>query len=1012
MSTRPTTPSLSTPDNPFRWGDNRDMPDTASQEHPDKPLHVVAIGASAGGLDALEKLFASLPADSGAAFVVIQHLSPDHKSMMASLLARHTRMPVVVVEENLPIAPNQVFLIPPGSIMHMDGRLLRLTPKNPRTLTLPIDVFFQSLATHHGDHAVGVVLSGTGSDGTRGAGAINEAGGFLLAQDPENAKFDGMPRSVIATGLVDAILPVEAMAQRIVAHITNQPPPLSDTTYHPLGQAMAVGPEAALSGILHLLLQLGGINFEEYKLGTVMRRIERRMAVRQVSSLEAYLALLNQDRAEVLTLRRELLIPVTRFFRDTESFDALMRQVVDPIVAGKEAGQTIRVWCAAVSTGEEAYSIAMLFLEAFDQVKRWPALKIFATDVEQLNIETAGAGVYPESIVAEVPPQQLERFFVKKGNSFVVKNELRQCIVFARHNLLSDPPFTKMDLVVCRNALIYFKNTAQDRALRRMQYALSPKGYLFLGSSESLGDLQMDFQTLSMRHKIWQVLRPSSLPMDLSRGTASNVSALALARRPSVSNSPARLGGGAVDRGYATLLKAFAPPVAILVNSSHQLVHSYGEVHAFLRIREGQPSLDINRILPDALIPVAAALLFKSARENTSVTSDVVRLTLPQGPTHTDQEPVKMPLRLSAWPVGEVDGERLTVLTFEPVNSLERTDRPTPVDIGSETSERLEVLEHELAATRESLQATIEELETSNEELQATNEEMMASNEELQSSNEELQSVNEELNTVNAEYQEKIDILNRVNADLDNLARVVSSGTVFVDEHLQLTRFSPDAAQIFRLRITDIGRPLEDLTHSLDYPDFMADLRSALLRSQPSEKEVRGPEQRYYMVKMLPYRIPSSSSHGVVVSFMDMSTVHKLNLLQTILDAMTAHIAVLDHQGVITMTNRAWNGFTADNSVLTPTNTAVGSHYLRICEQATGPDADYAQRAAAGLRAVLSGASTNFSMEYPCNSTTEPRWFVMHATPLQQPHQPDRPGAVVSHIDITAWHPTSTADPL
>ncbi|MDP1895736.1 MAG: chemotaxis protein CheB, partial [Hydrogenophaga sp.] len=371
MPTRLTPFSLSPPAHPFQWEDNRDMPDSAPDEHLDKPLHVVAIGASAGGLDALEKLFASLPADSGAAFVVIQHLSPDHKSMMASLLARRTRMPVVVVEENLPIAANQVFLIPPGSIMHMDGRLLRLTPKNPRTLTLPIDVFFQSLATHHGDHAVGVVLSGTGSDGTRGAGAINEAGGFLLAQDPENAKFDGMPRSVIATGLVDAILPVEAMAERIVAHITNQPP-LSDAARHPLGQALAVGPEAALSGILHLLLQLGGINFEEYKLGTVMRRIERRMAVRQVGGLEAYLALLNQDRAEVLTLRRELLIPVTRFFRDTESFDALMRQVVDPIVAGKEAGQTIRVWCAAVSTGEEAYSIAMLFLEAFDQVKRWP----------------------------------------------------------------------------------------------------------------------------------------------------------------------------------------------------------------------------------------------------------------------------------------------------------------------------------------------------------------------------------------------------------------------------------------------------------------------------------------------------------------------------------------------------------------------------------------------------------------------------------------------------------------
>ncbi len=769
---------------------------------PAKPLYVVAIGASAGGLDALEKLFASLPADCGAAFVVIQHLSPDHKSMMASLLARHTRMPVVMVEEDLPIVPNQVFLIPPGSIMHMDGRLLRLTPKNPRTLTLPIDVFFQSLATHHGDHAVGVVLSGTGSDGTRGAGAINEAGGFLLAQDPENAKFDGMPRSVIATGLVDAILPVEAMAQRIVAHITNQPAPLSDADRQPLGRALAVGPDAAMSGILHLLLQLGGINFEDYKPGTVMRRIERRMAVKQVGSIEAYLDLLNQDRAEVLTLRRELLIPVTSFFRDTESFDAVMRQVVDPIVAGKEAGQTIRVWCAAVSTGEEAYSIAMLFLEAFDQAKRWPALKIFATDVEQMNIETASAGVYPESIVAEVPPQQIERFFVKKGNSFVVKNELRQCIVFARHNLLSDPPFTKMDLVVCRNALIYFRSTAQDRALRRMQYALGPKGYLFLGSSESLGELQRDFQTLSARHKIWQVLRPTSLPLDMSRGTASSLAGLVSARRPVASSNLARLGSGAVDLGYATLLKAFAPPAAILVNASHQLVHSYGEVHAFLRIREGQASLDINRILPDALIPVAAALLFKCARENTSVTSDVVRLSLP--PTLPEQEAHRINLRLSAWPAGEVEGERLTLLAFEPSSSADRADKPVPVDIGSETSERLEVLEHELAATRESLQATIEELETSNEELQATNEEMMASNEELQSSNEELQSVNEELNTVNAEYQEKIDILNRVNADLDNLARVVSSGTVFVDEHLNLTRFSSDAAQIFRLRDTDV----------------------------------------------------------------------------------------------------------------------------------------------------------------------------------------------------------------
>jgi two-component system CheB/CheR fusion protein len=324
--------------------------------------------------------------------------------------------------------------------------------------------------------------------------------------------------------------------------------------------AQVLGPEAAMAGILQLLQQMGGINFEEYKPGTVMRRIERRIAVRQVGGIESYLALLHQDRAEVLTLRRELLIPVTSFFRDTESFEALNRQVIDPIVSSKDAGQPIRVWCAGVATGEEAYSVAMLFLEAFDQAKRWPSLKIFATDVEQLNVETAAAGTYPESIVAEISSQQLERFFVKKGSQFVVKNELRQSIVFARHNILSDPPFTKMDLVVCRNVLIYFRNAAQDRALRRMQYALNPRGFLFLGSSESLGDLQRDFHTLSARHKIWQVVRPTSLPLDLGKSALQNTMLISPARRSALSGSGGPHGPGAVDQGYAALLREFAPP--------------------------------------------------------------------------------------------------------------------------------------------------------------------------------------------------------------------------------------------------------------------------------------------------------------------------------------------------------------------------------------------------------------------------------------------------------------------
>lgn len=961
-----------------------------------EPLFVVAVGASAGGLDALEKLVAELPSDTGAAFVVIQHLSPDHKSMMASLLARHTPMPVLMVEADTPIEANHLYLISPGVLMHTDGRLLRLRPKSPRSLILPVDVFFQSLATHHGRYAVGVILSGTGSDGTRGAGAINEAGGLLIAQAPENAKFDGMPRSVIATGLVDAILPVEQMARRIVAHVRkSNTAPMGEERPAP-GAPLGIGADAALSGILHLLMQLGGINFEEYKPGTVMRRIERRMVVQQVAGIESYLALLNQDRAEVLALRRELLIPVTSFFRDGDAFESLASQVIAPLVAGKEAGETLRVWCAGVSTGEEAYSIAMLCLEAFERARRWPTLKIFATDVEQLNIEAASMGSYPESIMAEVSAQQLERFFVRKGNRFVVKNELRQCIVFARHNLLSDPPFTRMDLVVCRNTLIYFRNAAQERALRRMHYALGQKGYLFLGSSESLGELQRDFQTLSVRQKIWQVTRPTGLPLDLARGSGTGQPQPVGLRHGSGHPGSRSRRSGIVDQGYSSLIKAFSPPPAILLNASHELVHSYGHVHHFLRLREGQASLEIHRILPEPLVPVAAALLFKSTRERAPVSSDPIRLATEAGSAAGQL------VRLSAWPVGEFEGQTFTLLCFEPVGQIEAGQPTVQVDVQGEHAERIEVLEQELAATRESLQATIEELETSNEELQATNEEMMSSNEELQSSNEELQSVNEELNTVNAEYQEKIDILNRVNADLDNLIRVASACTVFVDEQLQLTRYTPGAAQVFRIRPGDLGRPLDDLSHNLDYPDLIHDLRAALQSGQPLEMTRSGAGGRHYLVKMLPYQVPSSALRGVVLSLTDTTSLRAASFLQAVLDAMPLNVAVLDSAGVITMVNRAWLEFASDNGARADQLNGPGVNYLAVCEQCSGPDADCARRAAAGLRAVLSGQQASFSMEYPCHSGDRQRWFVMQVKALLAEDGQEQ-GTVVSHLEVSGW---------
>ncbi len=964
---------------------------TTGAQDPAKQGHIVAIGASAGGLDALEKLFATLSPDTGSAFVVIQHLSPDHKSMMANLLSRHTSMPVVMAEQDMPVEPNHVYLIPPGAIMHMGEGYLRLTPKNPRTLTLPIDVFFTSLARQYGNRSVGIVLSGTGSDGTRGAAAINEAGGLLIAQSPENAKFDGMPRSVIATGLVDAILPVEDIAPRLQAHLLNQPLPRPDQPTDPAPRSASLSPEATLSGIMHLLLQLGGVDFQEYKPGTVMRRIERRMAVRQVGSMQAYLDLLADDRNEVMLLRRELLIPVTSFFRDADAYDTLARQVIEPIVARKQAGETIRVWAAGVSTGEEAYSIAMLFLEAFEQIKRWPSLKIFATDVEQQNIETAGAGTYPESIAAEVSPQQLERFFVKRGSTFVVKNELRQCIVFARHNLLSDPPFTKMDLVTCRNVLIYFKAAAQERALKRLHYALNQHSYLFLGSSESLGPMQHDFTPVSARNKIWQVLRPLSLPLDLARSVGGT--AAVLSHSPSVASHArgSRHRNNAVDMGLAALLRAFAPPAAILVNSRHELVHSYGDVHRVLQLKEGHASLELNRILPEKLIPVAAALLYKSNREESSVVSDAVLLRTDEaGPEH---------YRLSAWPVGELEGERLTLLAFERLSGSDRSPSANVVDVDAETTERIEVLERELGATRESLQATIEELETSNEELQSTNEELMASNEELQSSNEELQSVNEELNTVNAEYQEKIDVLNRLNADLDSMAKAVSAGTVFVDQDLNLTRFSPDAAHIFKLRDSDVGRRLDDLAHQLEYPELIRDLETTLQTGNKIERDVRGLNGRNYFVRMLPYSVPSSSARGVVASFLDVTAMHDVARLQKIIDALAEHIAVVDSNGTITHVNAAWRNFAKENGDPGMAQTGPGVNYLKACRVSPSLDDPSADRAARGLRDVLTGRQRHFSMEYPCHSPTEERWFVMHVSAIDGKN----PGAVVSHINITEW---------
>ncbi|MBK1718888.1 chemotaxis protein CheB [Thiocystis violacea] len=967
--------------------------------------YVVAIGASAGGLDALERFFQGVPADTGAAYVVVQHLSPDHKSMMGNLLARHTSMPVVTVEHDMRIEANRVHLIPPAALMTATGDSLRLSPKNPRALTLPIDLFFCSLAKEFGNHTIGVILSGTGSDGTRGSVAINDAGGFLVVQDPETAKFDGMPRSAIATGLVDAILGPQEIGPRLVDHIHQRPQPKTRTP----SMSIEIDRDSAHEEVMHLLQHSGGIDFREYKPATVMRRMERRMTVRQTPDLLNYVRLLSADRAELATLRRELLIPVTSFFRDPDAFDVLAETAIRTIVADHSGNQPIRVWVPGVATGEEAYTMAILFAEAFEEARRWPNFKLFATDVEPQNVEVAGAGVFTEAITAEISPERLEQFFVKRGNHFLVKTEIRQSIVFARHNLLDDPPFTRMDLVSCRNLLIYFKPEAQERALRRLQYALAPGGFLFLGPSETIANLHTDFTAVSSKHKIYRILRHVSLPLDAAKVPRSSRHPLApVQTRVGMRAQGISTDAAAIDTAQGLLLHGYAP-TSLLLNQHHDLLHVFGDVGPYLRIGEGSVSLDLSKLLPSALVAIAKALLYKAARDRTPLRSDVIGLAANDDGT--------LRLRLVARPVEPPQGELHLLLSFEPValpgpddvrppesTSLRMTVDGAPASIETisldrETSQRMENLERELAATRESLQATIEELETANEELQATNEELMASNEELQSSNEELQSVNEELYTVNAENQEKIEILNRLNADLDSMAKAASIATVFVDAQLRITRFTPEATTLFKIRDGDLGRRIDDFTNLLQYPEFMTDLRQTIASGDMLEHEINAANGRHYLIRILPYSVRASEPRGAVATLVDITTLRDIEHLQAVLDSLLEHVAVLDTKGIITMVNRAWREFARENGDPELKETGVGSNYLAACGADRLGGEPEAAEALNGIREVMAGTAPSFRMEYPCHSSDEQRWYLMHVAPIKHATE----GVVVSHINITHW---------
>ena len=826
---------------------------------PSSPVYYVGVGASAGGLEALEAFFSPLALDSGLAFIVIQHLSPDYKSMMVELLSKRTGMPVRRAEEGMRVEANSVYLIPPKknlSIFH--GKLLLSESDHSRGLNLPIDVFLRSLADDQAEKAIGVILSGTGSDGVRGIRAIKEAGGMVMVQSEESAKFDGMPRAAIATGLADFILPPDEMPAKLMSFARH---PYAAKVDRP---QTLLSDEDRLTRIFALLRERTRVDFTFYKPSTVVRRIERRMTVNQIHDLRDYVKFMEAYSGEVMTLYRDLLIGVTSFFRDREVFDELEAQYL-PALFERVGGTEIRFWVAGCSTGEEAYSLAMLSREVLEKLDKSIEIKIFATDLDRDAILRASNGLYPESIAADLSSKLLSKYFHRREEHYQIDRSIREMVVFAQHNLIKDPPFTNIELVSCRNLLIYLQPVLQRKAMELMNFSLNPQGILLLGSSETTGELADLYETLHQKFKIY-ASKGKRRRTSGAEFSAPEVRPWQHRTRTASTGWPRNQDEERLLDRFLQLLAGDYVPLAVVVNERLEVLHILGDPEGYFRLPSGKLMNDVTKIaVRDLAIPLATGLqkVFKSGEE-LKYTS--IRLKW-------REETRNIQIRIRLLP-GKKGQEALAAVFIE--ESSQPSKEPAVgsmqiYDIAQEAEQRIHDLEQELQFSRENLQATIEELETSNEELQATNEELLASNEELQSTNEELQSVNEELHTVNAEYQSKIIELTELNNDLDNLMASTRIGTLFLDENLTVRRFTPEIRRIFKILDSDLGRPVNHLMHTLNNVDLFERILAVSEQVAEQELEVCSQEGQWWLMRILPYHVGVGAVSGVVLNFIDIS---------------------------------------------------------------------------------------------------------------------------------------------
>ncbi len=870
------------------------------------PFPVIGIGASAGGLQAAEEFFDAVPPEPGMAFVLIMHLEPKHKSILSEILGRHTPMTVREMTGSTGIEKNTVYVISPDHNLRIRGDTIEAGPRTDEVPPTPIDIFLGTLATEWGEHAAAVILSGAGSDGTIGAAKIREHGGVVVVQDPAQAEHHSMPQSVVEAFVADRVMPVREMPDFLLSYFAGH------RGRELLDEEEALKTQEALRRIMFLLRKRTGNDFSHYKESTLVRRVQRRMGVTNIDDIQEYSHLLQKNADEAVALFKELLIGVTGFFRDSDCFEKLRTAIIPEILKGNDGRHTIRVWVPGVATGEEAYSIAMLLAESRDEYQVDAQIQIFATDLNNDAIEFARAGRYPAGIAPDVGTERLKRYFTREGDYYRVKRDIRELIVFAVHNLIKDPPFTKMDLISCRNLLIYLKNDMQKKVLPLFHYSLRRNGYLHLGTSETIGTFSHLFATVDSKCRVFRRRDTGvnqAIPVDLP--LAGTFDHRKQKTRRTQDSNPVTTQGALLNH----MIRKYVPPF-VVIDYLGNIVEIHGRTGQFLEPAEGYAAMSIYDMARKGL----GSHLLAAVRQAKMTHSEVQRSHVP---VQTNGDEIDITITVSPLGDAEHDHPRFVILFQE--TTPEAAPRRKTGENEKQAQEDQDNLEKELSRTKDRLQMTIEELESSNEELrstneeyQSTNEELKSANEELETSHEELQSLNEELTTVNRELQEKIEALTGAHQEIQLFLNSLGVPTIFLDDDLRIKRFTVQATDIVRLIESDIGRPLSDLTSRLADNTLIDDARRVRDTMVYQEKEVQTEDGHWYLRRIIPYRSTDGKVVGVVINFIDIDEMkrtekafeqsrRRLEHAGAMVESFPRPLLLLDKEHIVLAANRAFS---------------------------------------------------------------------------------------------------------